>query len=96
MFVLRKTKSSGEQTNYMLGLSYTLITAETSREDYEDILRSTGETFNESIFGFLLSEKQEPITMYKNELNYIMNDHGSNFANISYGGARSVRDLARD
>lgn len=95
MFVLRKTKPSGEQTNYMLGTTYTLITAETSREDFDDFLMSSGNSSETDVYGFLLSEKQEPITMYKNELNYIMNDHGSNFANISYGGARSLRDLSR-
>lgn len=95
MFVLRKTKSSGEQTNYMLGITYTLITAETSREDFDDLVVSSGNSSETDVYGFLLSEKQEPITMFKNELNYIMNDHGSNFANISYGGARSLRDLSR-
>lgn len=85
MFILRKITRSGVVTNFSLGDEYTLIDAESAKEEFERTLKDYGffDQHKDNIRGFVSDYCCSPIALFKNQENYIMTERGHTFENLT-------------
>ena len=82
MFILRKCSDFTAQENQVLGDYYQLIT-EKDYKTFEQIhLLHEHEFESDNVYAFILADG-EVIPLYEDHDNYIVNESGKTFANIS-------------
>lgn len=89
MFTLRKIFKDGIQSNTYLGSSYNYIGKEESPTEFERAINTLLDTPNdgerEGIYAFVTPEDGSTLyALFKSGSNYIMNEKGKTFANVSF------------
>jgi len=95
MFALRKIIGNS-QTNYALGIQYSVTNRFEEQEDFETIFKkvfgydhvsdldSKADNYTKNCYAFVITNDFEPIPLYFNQKNYIMTETGKTFSNITH------------
>lgn len=89
MYTLRKIFQDGTQHNFYLGYSYGYVNKEESPEEFkkliDELLSSPDDGNRVKIYAFVIPENgSTSFALFKNGANYIMNEKGGTFANVSF------------
>ena len=94
-FILRKIIGN-TPTNYHLGIQYTVIDREVDYEDFRATFKHSfgydhvadldvkGDNYTKNCYAFITTPDFEPIPLYLNQKNYIMNNSGKTFSNLTF------------
>lgn len=94
MFILRRIHPSGEQTNHIIGESYSFIGRSESYERFKECFKAyfekehyvdddpTSDKDMQSVYGFITNGLFHQ-ALYEDQKNFIMLASGTTFANVS-------------
>lgn len=88
MFTLRVVLSDKSEFNTIIGSNYTVVKRESTPDQYSILFERvflTKPQQDEICYGFVVSENaKETIPLFINRCNYIMNENGKTFSNITF------------
>lgn len=88
MFTLRVILDDNSEFNTILGSNYSVVRREKTPEQYNILFERvflTKPEEDEKCYGFVISgNAKETIPLFINRCNYIMNENGKTFSNITF------------